>query len=127
MSYLLQVCWGFNESFMKKEFNIKNTFIITGIIQALFLALYAIALLLIPFMPTLPPQIHFQFAATLSVIPVMPVCLIWNTLALCYVLDISQKREKEGRKWLYVILSSLIMLVAWVIYIGVWISLTGGV
>jgi hypothetical protein len=57
----------------------------------------------------------------------MPVCLIWNTLALCYVLDISQKREKEGRKWLYVILSSLIMLVAWVIYIGVWISLTGGV
>ena len=67
---------------MKKEFNIKNTFIITGIIQALFLALYAIALLLIPFMPTLPPQIHFQFAATLSVIPVMPVCLIWNTLAL---------------------------------------------
>jgi len=112
---------------MKKEFNIKKIFVITGVIQAVFLTLYAVALFLIPFMPILPPHIHFQFAAVLSVIPVMPVCLIWNTFALSYALDISGKREKEGRKWLYVILSALIMLVAWLIYIGVWISLTGGV
>ena len=115
---------------MKKRFDVPTTFIITGIIQMVFLVLYAIVLFLIFFIPILKNMysefiyIHFQFAMTLALVPVMPICLIWNSVALIYARDENGKGEKEGRKWLYIILSALFMLVAWVAYIGVWITFT---
>jgi hypothetical protein len=55
----------------------------------------------------------------------MPICFICNIVALISARDENGKGEKEGGKWLYIILSAFAMLIAWFAYIGVWITFTG--
>jgi hypothetical protein len=57
----------------------------------------------------------------------MPICFSMNFSELTYARGENGKGKKEAAKWLYVILSALIMLVAWIIYGALWVSITGGV
>lgn len=99
--------------FMKKEFNVKTTFIVTGIIQAIFFILYLASGLYVSFAPRLERDIVDFFGAHMALIPVIPICFCCNVIALISSRYINGKSEKEGRKWLYIILSAMAMSVAW--------------
>lgn len=98
---------------MKKRFDVPTTFIITGIIQAIFFILYLASGLYVSFAPRLERDIVDFFGAHMALIPVIPVCFGCNVIALISSRYINGKSEKEGRKWLYIILSAVAMSVAW--------------
>ena len=98
---------------MKKRFDVPTTFIITGIIQAIFFILYLAAGLYVIFAPELDRNVFDFFGASMALIPVIPVCFGCNVIALISSRYINGKSEKEGRKWLYIILSAVAMSVAW--------------
>lgn len=109
---------------MKKRFDIPTTFVVTGIIQAAFLLAYALSLLFIRYFQN---DFNLIISCLLIIAPVMPICFSMNFSELTYARGENGKGKKEAAKWLYVILSALIMLVAWIIYGALWVSITGGV
>ncbi len=98
---------------MKKRFDVPTTFIITGIIQAVFFLLYLAAGIYVIFAPELDRNVFDFFGASMALIPVIPVCFGCNVIALISSRYINGKSEKEGGKWLYIILSAVVMSVAW--------------
>ena len=102
----------------KKRYNVKKTFIITGIIQAIFFLLYLASGLYVIFAPNLDREVLDFFGALMTIIPVMPVCFICNIVALISARDENGKGEKEGIKWLYIILSALAISIAWLFGVG---------
>ncbi len=106
----------------KKRYNVKKTFIVTGIIQAVVALLYSVPGIYAIFSPQITRDILDAFGYLLVllsiIIPVMPICFICNVVALISARDENGKGEKEGRKWLYIILSALIMTIAWFLGLG---------
>ena len=103
---------------MKKKFNVPKTFIITGIIQAVSLLLYLASGIYVMFALKLDHLVLDRrvvdfFGAFMSLIPIMPVCLGCNVIALISSRYKNGKSESDGRKWLYIILSAVAMSVAW--------------
>ena len=99
---------------MKKRYDIPKTFIITGIIQAIFFILYLASGLYVIFSPNLEREVLDFFGALMTIIPVMPVCFICNVNALISAHNENGKCEKKVGKWLYIILSAVAMSVAWI-------------
>lgn len=98
---------------MKKRFDIPTTFVVTGIIQAIFFILYLAAGLYVIFATQLERNVLDFFGAHMALVPVMPICFCCNVIALISSRYKNGKSEKEGRKWLYIILSAVAMSVAW--------------
>ena len=98
---------------MKKRFDVPTTFIITGIIQAIFFILYLVAGLYVIFATQLDRNVLDFFGAHMALIPVIPICFCCNVIALISSRYKNGKSEKEGGKWLYIILSAVVMSVAW--------------
>ena len=107
---------------MKKKFNVKKTFIVTGIIQAVVALLYSVPGIYAIFSPEITRDVLDAFGYLLVllsfIIPVMPICFCCNVIALISSRYINGKSEKEGRKWLYIILSALVMIAAWFFGLG---------
>jgi hypothetical protein len=105
----------------KKRYNVKKTFIVTGIIQGVFAIIYLMPWVYVAYSPQITRDVldAFGFLFVLSVIfPVMPVCFICNIVALISARDENGKGEKEGIKWLYIILSALAISIAWLFGLG---------
>ena len=106
----------------KKRYNVKKTFIVTGIIQAVVALLYSVPGIYVIFSPEITRDVLDAFGYLLVllsfIIPVMPICFICNAVALISARDENGKGEKEGRKWLYIILSALVMIAAWFFGLG---------
>jgi hypothetical protein len=98
---------------MKKRYYIPKTFIITGTIQAIFFLLYLAAGIYVIFAPELNRNVLDFFGAHMALIPVIPICFCCNVIALISSRYKNGKSEKEGGKWLYIILSAVVMSVAW--------------
>ena len=102
----------------KKRYNIQKTFIVTGMIQAVFALIYCVPGIYAIFSPQIARDVldafGYLFVLLSVIIPVMPICFICNVVALISARDENGKGEKEGRKWLYIISSALIMIIAWI-------------
>ena len=98
---------------MKKRFDVPTTFIITGIIQAIFFILYLATGLYVIFATQLDRNVLDFFGAHMALIPVIPICFCCNVIALISSRYKNGKSEKKGGKWLYIILSAVVMSVAW--------------
>lgn len=107
----------------KKQYNLKKTFIVTGIVQAAFLLAYALWVLIFYCLPDecVIPDIMALLFGLLMLVPVMPVCLAFNATALVN----SSDRNNKVIKWVYVIFCALAMSAAWLIYGVLVVILTG--
>ena len=107
----------------KKQYNLKKTFIVTGIVQAAFLLAYT--LWVIGFYclhdKGVISDIMLLIFGLLILAPVMPVCLAFNATALSN----SSDRNNKVIKWVYVIFCALAMTLAWLIYGVLVVILTG--
>lgn len=105
-----------------KKIQRQKTFIVTGIIQAVVALLYSVPGIYAIFSPEITRDVLDAFGYLLVllsfIIPVMPICFICNAVALISARDENGKGEKEGRKWLYIILSALVMITAWFFGLG---------
>lgn len=107
----------------KKQYNLKKTFIVTGIVQAAFLLAYALWVIGFYCLPDkgVISDIMVLIFGLLILAPVMPVCLAFNATALSN----SSDKNNKAIKWIYVIFCALAMTAAWLIYVVFVASLLG--
>ena len=114
---------------MKKKFNVKTTFIVTGIIQACFLLLYFVPLISSYFLWSQGLSVGLEIwiiVRNFFLIPVAPICLIVNFISLIFSRKETSNLEKLEYMGLF-LSEILFMSIAWFFLWGLFVSLNGGV
>ena len=112
----------------------KKTFTVTTVIQAAYILVMAAAILLIALRHDAFSHDHqdfwFDFGTKLftffAIFPVMPVCLSVNTVVFCARRKITELKQRRVCLSL-LILSPIIVTVAWMASIYLLVAITGGV
>ena len=107
----------------------KKTFTVTTIIQAAYIVLMAAAILLIA-LHVEESRTGFELGSLLFslaiVLPIMPVCLAVNTAVFCARRKATEQKQRRACLAL-LILSPIVVTIAWMAFGVLLVEITGGV
>ena len=114
---------------MKKKFDAKKTFIVTGIIQAVFLLLYLVPIIYASFLWSQGLGVSLEIwmlVRNFFLIPVAPICLIVNFISLIFSRKETSKLEKM--QYIGLFFSEIFFMgIAWFFLWGLFVAYNGGV
>ena len=114
---------------MKKRYNVKKTFTITGIIQAVFLILYLVPIIyaILLWSQGLGVSLEiWKLVRNFFLLPVAPICFIVNCIGLVFLRNETSILKKI--EYILLFLSEIFfMSVAWLFLWGLFVACNGGV